>query len=105
MKKRRPHLPIAIPDRTVPVLALAAASLVAVYLVLMVTTIFFAAWQTQLARSMDDSRERIQKLEAEYYRTIARIDSTDPLSVGLVAPAKVHYVVSARPTGLTYAPR
>jgi hypothetical protein len=63
---------------SVRILAVTAASLVAVYLVLMVTTIFFAAWETQLARSMDDSRERIHKVE---------------------------YVVAARMQGLTYVSR
>ena len=96
---------IAMPDRALPILGIAAASLVAVYLVLMVTTIFFAAWETQLARSMDDTRERIHKLETEYYNTIAKIDSTDPSAVGLVAPAKVEYVVAARMQGLTYVSR
>lgn len=94
-----------MPDRTVPVLAIAAGCLVVVYLALMLTTIFFAAWQTQLVRGIDDTRERIHRLETEYYNAIARIDSTDPSSVGLVAPKKVEYVVAARMQGLTYVPR
>lgn len=105
--KSRTRIPvsIAVPDRIVPILAIAAAAFLAVYIALMITTIFFAAWQTQLARSIDDTRTAIQALETEYYAAIARIDATDPSSLGLVAPAKVHYVVAARPTGLTFADR
>jgi hypothetical protein len=94
-----------MPDRTVPVLALLAGFLVVVYIAVMLTTIFFAAWQTQLARGIDDTRERIHDLEREYYTAIAKIDSTDPMSVGLVAPSKIEYVVAARVPGLTFADR
>ncbi|HEX8591147.1 MAG TPA: hypothetical protein VF696_00115 [Candidatus Paceibacterota bacterium] len=94
---------IAVPDRIVPMLGVAAVALVAVYIVLVITTIFFAAWQTQLASTIDETRGSIQALETEYYSAIARIDATDPSSIGLVAPAEVHYVVAARPTGLTFA--
>lgn len=96
---------LALPDRLVPLLAVAAGVLTFVYVALMLTTIFFAAWQTQLARGIDDSRARIHELEGQYYAAIARIDSTDPLAVGLVAPSKIHYVTAARMPGLTFADR
>jgi len=106
MKTRRSQsIAIVMPDRTIPVLAVATGCLIALYLVLMITTIFFAAWQTQLARGIDDTREDIHQLEQEYYGAIAKIDSTDPSAVGLVAPSRVEYVVAARIEGLTYAPR
>jgi hypothetical protein len=100
-RSRNPVCAIAVPDRIVPVLGIAAVALVAVYLTLVIVTIFFAAWQTQLARTIEDTRSSIPALEDAYYDAIAKIDATDPYSVGLVAPAKVHYVVAARPTGLT----
>ena len=96
---------IALPDRTNLVLGATAISLVVIYVLLMAATIFFAAWQTQLARGIDDTRARIHSLETEYYGAIAKIDSTDPYSVGLVAPSKVEYVVEARMPGLTFADR
>lgn len=105
MIRRSRTVALAVPDRIVPMLAIAAGLLVAVYLALMITTIFFAAWQTQLARGIDDTRARIQGLETQYYSAIARLDSTDPSSVGLVAPAKVEYVVAQRMPGLTFAGR
>jgi hypothetical protein len=94
-----------MPDRTNFVLGIAVAALVIVYVGLMITTIVFASWQTQLARGIDDSRSRIQALESDYYGAIAKLDSTDPYSVGLVAPSKVEYVVAARMPGLTFAGR
>ena len=93
---------IALPDRTNFVLGMLASCLVVVYVLLMAMTIFFAAWQTQLARGIDDTRARIHTLETEYYGAIAEIDSTDPYSVGLVTPSKVEYVVEARMPGLTF---
>jgi hypothetical protein len=103
---RRPRaIALQVPDRIVPMLSIAAGFLVVTYIVLMITTIFFAAWQTQLARGIDDTRARIHGLETEYYTAIARLDSTDPSSVGLVAPAKVEYVVAQRMPGLTFAGR
>lgn len=95
----------AMPDRTNLYLGTVAVALAVIYIALMITTIFFAAWQTQLARGIDDTRSRIQVLETRYYSEIAKLDSTDPGSVGLVAPSKVEYVVAARMPGLTFADR
>jgi hypothetical protein len=94
-----------MPDRTNVYLGSIAAALAALYIGLMLTTVFFAAWQTQLARGIDDTRSRILALETRYYSEIAKLDSTDPGSVGLVAPSKVEYVVAARMPGLTFADR
>lgn len=96
---------IAVPDRIVPMLGFAAAALVALYVVLVVTAIFFASWQTQLASNVDTEQQAIGHLEDQYYAAMARVDSTDPSSMGLVAPSKVEYVVAAHDTGLTFAGR
>jgi len=103
MKKRTQTIAFAIPDRTNFVLGAMALSLVVVYVLLMATTIFFATLETQLARGIDNSRARIHFLETEYYGVIAKIDSTDPYSVGLVAPSKIEYVVEARMPGLSFS--
>jgi hypothetical protein len=100
---RRAGVTIAMPDRTNFILGITAGALVVIYIGLMITTIVFASWQTQLARGIDDSRSRIQALEGDYYHAIAKLDSTDPYSVGLVAPSKVEYVTAARVPGLTFA--
>ena len=96
---------LALPNRLVPALGMIAFLLAAIYVALMITTIFFAAWQTQLARGIDDSRVAIERLETQYYVAIARIDATDPYSLGLVAPTRVEYVVASRVPGLTFADR
>ena len=101
----RSSVAIVLPNRIVLMLSVTAAGLVAVYITLMLTTIFFAAWQTQLASGIDDSRERIHRLEDQYYQVIDKIDATDPGSMGLVAPHTVEYVVAARMPGLTFADR
>ena len=96
---------LAMPDRTNTVLGATAGALLIVYIGLMAATILFASWQTQLARGINDTRARIHALETEYYGAIAKIDSTDPYSVGLVAPSKVEYVVAMRMPGLSFADR
>jgi hypothetical protein len=101
---RRTGVSLAMPDRTNFILGLAAGALAVIYVGIMITTIIFASWQTQLARGIDDSRSRIQSLEDDYYHAIAKLDNTDPHSVGLVAPSKVEYVTAARmQNGLTFA--
>jgi len=94
---------IAVPDRLVPMLVSGVAALAGIYVVLMVTTIFFATLQTKLASSIGDTRASIERLESQYYATIARIDATDPASIGLVAPRQITYVTEARDTNLTFA--
>lgn len=94
---------LALPDRLVPALGAVAVLLTALYITLVITTIFFAAWQTQLARGIDDSRVAIQRLEGRYYAAITAIDATDPSSLGLVTPAHVEYVAASGVPGLTFA--
>lgn len=102
-RNRRAASALAIPDRTNLVLGAVAVALLIVYVGLMASTIFFATWQTQLTRGIMDTRSRILVLETQYYAAIAKIDSTDPSSLGLVAPANVDYVVAKRAPSLTRA--
>lgn len=94
---------LALPDRIVPLLGTLCAMLAGLYLILMVTTIFFATLQTKLAANIQDTRVSIERLESQYYAAIARIDATDPGSIGLVAPDRITYVTAARDTNLTFA--
>lgn len=96
---------LALPNRLVPALGIIAFMLAVLYVALMITTIFFAAWQTQLARGIDESRVAIEKLENWYYDAIARIDATDPSSLGLVAPTHIEYVVAARLPAVSFVGR
>lgn len=94
---------VAVPDRIVPMLAAGVAALATVYVVLMVTTIFFATLQTKMVHSIEETRGSIERLETEYYAAITRIDATDPAAIGLVTPKEITYVTAARDTNLTFA--
>jgi Tfp pilus assembly protein PilN len=93
-----------MPDRLIPVLRLSAIALLVVYVGLVVTTIFFATWQTQLTSSVRDTEDQIGLLETQYYSTIARITTVNPTSAGFVTPHQVQYVaVEATRPGLSKA--
>lgn len=89
--------------RLVPLLYVLAGMLLAAYVALMVTTILFAALQTQLAQDVQDKRMEIAKLESLYYEGVAQRDATDPQSLGFVTPTTVHYVSAAKIPNLTFA--
>ncbi len=95
----------AMPDRLVPVLALACGALATVYVALMVTTILFATLQTQLASSIRDTQATIATLETKYYQSISELDSTDPYAVGYVRPAQVVYVSARALPNLSFVGR
>lgn len=80
-----------MPKLTVPVLGYVAAALVATYLVLIVVTVSMAAWQTNLAMEVHETEADIARLEARYYDMVARIDQTNPASLGLTKPGRVMY--------------
>ncbi len=92
-------------DRLIPILGFSAVALLGVYLVLMVTAISFATWQTQSASRITELESSIAGLETEYYAAIARINRTDPSSFGLARPTAVRYVTAVRPTTVTFAGR
>ncbi len=93
------------PDRLIPFLSASCGLLAISYVALMVTTIFFASWQSQAVSSIRDSEGRIGNLESQYYSTINSVSSIDPSSLGFVAPTDVEYVAAAssRTSNLTFA--
>ncbi len=90
-----------MPDRTISILSISCAALVAVYIGLVVVTISFAAWQTDLAGTERATESHIAELEDQYYATMARLSAMDPASEGLTLPAHVHYAVAASAPTLT----
>lgn len=96
---------VRIPVKTIPLLMVVAGALVATYVALIMSTIMFAAWQTQLATNMDDTRADIARLETKYYAQITSLDGMDPASKGLVKPGNVAYVTASKTPGLTFAGR
>lgn len=92
-------------DRLIPVLSLSCGGLVTLYVGLVVTTIFFAAWQTQAVSSVRITESSIGNLEANYYTTVNRVSALDPATMGFVSPAQVEYVAEVTDTssGLSFA--
>lgn len=84
-----------MPDRTISILGWSCAALGAAYLTLVIVTVSMAAWQTELAVSVHETEGDIAELESRYYDAVALIDTADPASLGLVAPANVTYAVKA----------
>lgn len=97
---------ITLPVRTIPVLSVMFGALIASYVALIIATVLMAAWQTNLASSLDTTQTAISALETRYYQSVSDIDATDPATLGLAKPAKVTYVQeSGRSFALTYAGR
>jgi hypothetical protein len=93
-----------MPNRLIPVLSFSCGTLTLSYVVLMVTTIFFAAWQTQAMGSVRLAESTIGNLEANYYTTINHLSSLDPTALGYVSPGQVEYVtIAPASTGLSIA--
>lgn len=94
-----------MPNRLISTLSYTAGALFVAYLILIVVTVSFAAWQTELAHSVRETEVAIGELEMDYYQAIGRINDMDPMAVGFVSPSRIGYVVDAGPTGLSQATR
>lgn len=90
-----------MPDRTISILSAALGMLVFAYLALMVTTVSFAAWRTDLAAEVRKTEEAIALLEQDYYGAVERIGATDPASHGLAKPARVTYAAMVAAQAVT----
>lgn len=91
-------------DKLIPVLGSATILLIGVYVTLVVTTIYFATWQTQGHAEIRELEGTIASLETEYYAAIERINRTNPIAHGLSAPLAVRYV-TAQGTNVSFASR
>lgn len=90
-----------MPDRTISFLSAACGILVFTYIVLVITTITFAAWRTDHSAAVRNTEAQIASLESKYYDSVAKLDSTNPNEVGLVAPASVRYAIKVESPTLT----
>lgn len=84
-----------MPDRTISILGAVAGSLMAVYLVLVITTVCFAAMQTDLALAVRDAESHIGTLEATYYDQVGALAAMDPRAMNLAKPQAVTYATEA----------
>ena len=83
-------------DRLIPTLSISCGALTALYIGLVISTIFFAAWQTQAMSSISNAQSNIGNLESNYYTIMNRISTIDPAQEGYVDPSNVQYVAEAR---------
>lgn len=91
-------------ERLIPVLSISCGALTTLYVGLVVTTIFFASWQTEAMSSVRVSESQIGTLEANYYTTINKASNLSPTTLGFVAPEQVTYVATAKHSpALTFA--
>lgn len=88
-----------MPSRTISILSFTLSVLVFAYVSLMVVTVSFAAWRTDLAGQISETEAAIAVLEADYYDSIERIGATNPEALGLTKPVSVTYAAMvAAPT-------
>ncbi|MDR3548499.1 MAG: hypothetical protein P4M11_09595 [Candidatus Pacebacteria bacterium] len=92
-------------DRIIPTLGISCGALTILYIGLMISTIFFAAWQTQSVSTVNNLQSQIGNLENNYYTLTSHISQINPTSVGFVEPSQVQYVAEANnaSAGLTFA--
>lgn len=93
-----------MPSRFAPILGGICGFLLAAYLVLLGSTVFFAALQTELSASVHDTEAAIALLEHQFLGKIAAIQSTDPSLSGFVRVSVVRYATVPR-TDLSRAAR
>ena len=93
-----------MPNKIIPILGLSCAAVFAGYIVLVIATVFFATWETELASSASLAESRIAALEAEYFDAIAVVSTTNVASAGYHAPERVEYVAANGNPTFTLAP-
>ena len=92
-------------DRFIPALSVSCGALSVLYVTLVVTTIFFASWQTEAMSSVRNAESQIGNLEANYYTAINQASELSPATLGFVSPTEVTYVqqVTNSSAGLSFA--
>lgn len=93
-----------MPNKCITILGLSCGAVFAAYVGLVIATIFFASWETQLAASAGDAEARIAALETQYYDGISALNSTNIASAGYTHPAHVEYVAESGSPTFTFAP-
>lgn len=81
-------------SRAISILSVSCLSVFALYLLGIAATIFFATWQTGLARVIQETEGSVITLETSYYDAVERFSGADPVAKGFVTPDTVEYVSS-----------
>jgi len=79
-------------SRAIPILGFSCVLVIALYLVGIAATVFFATWQTGLTHSIQETEGAVIALEEQYYDAVERFSSADPVAAGFHAPRSVEYV-------------
>lgn len=90
-----------MPNRLLPVLRTTFFTLIAVYLGLVVSTVSFAAHETDLREAIRDTEASIATLESRYFSAAQELTKTDPALLGLGAPAGKRYAKEAEVPALS----
>ncbi len=80
-----------MPDRLLPILKGSFFSLVALYVVLVISTVYFAAAESNLREAIHDTEASIASLEVRYFTAVDQVAKSDPASYGLSHPAAKRY--------------
>ena len=80
-----------MPERLTPLFTGVFCVVCAAYACLLASTVFFAAWQSELADSIRDSEASIAVLERDYFARMTAITSADPVLHGYVFPETTRY--------------
>jgi hypothetical protein len=87
-------------NRTLTYVGSTFGTMVAIYIALVIGTIFLANWQTEMAGRVSDSEAAIGALEMQYYQAIAEVNAQDPSVYGFITPTKKAFAraATAEPT-------
>lgn len=88
-------------NRVTHILKYLCGALLSVYMVLMVSTVIFAAVETKLSSVIHKTRTDIGMIETKYYDEISRVNAIDPGAMGYVKPKQVVYVTAVHTAGLS----
>lgn len=94
-----------MPSRTLHLLSLGCVALVAAYLALIATTLYFASVRSSLTADIRAQESAVAALETEYYDAIARLSVDTYSAAGFVSPVAVEYVSEGGETAVTRADR
>lgn len=94
---------IPLPKKFLTYLAVSCGMGGALYVLLMIGTLYFASSATELSAEARAIEADVIALEARYYAAIAELSKTDPFELGYVMPAKVVYVTALGSPALSRA--
>ncbi|MBP6860527.1 MAG: hypothetical protein KBC38_03145 [Candidatus Pacebacteria bacterium] len=66
-------------------------ALVAVYIALIISTVYFAALESDLREAIHDTEASIAALEVKYFSAVDAVAKSDPSAHGLTHPAAKRY--------------